>query len=399
MNKFLLLAAACLAAPPIQAAPYLLEELQLRVTLQLGLDLGIAENSMFNPRYFDGNIFVNQINAAAFGYYPSGSGVPTVAVNNSGGTALEHRMVAPFRGAYRTNYLLGSSSAAAASTTFTRYNFDGSNPVTVNSPGNQIVDAFDWVDENTVIYADYTSGSRKRLYRATVTAEPFTVTANPTWGGGEGYITTSVSSRIRNVRVGDVYSGYAYYGDAGQNNYPYFYALNLETGEETLLADAGELTGSGSFGIWTVLERGGYLYVQTTDNGIQVYEMTDATTLGSLYTAYTKAELDAVTGYTGAQYFGLDVTPDGATWVLGALQGKVFELGPPILAIAQSGTDAVLSWPASVTQVVVQSSPGLSPANFVDLDPQPTAVCDGKRNTATMPLGTENQFFRLRKSP
>src|SRR6185295_11942037 len=74
------------------------------------------------------------------------------------------------------------------------------------------------------------------------------------------------------------------------------------------------------------VERGGYLYVQTTDNGIYVYEMTNATTLGPLYTTYTKAELDAITGGS-AQYFGLDLTSAGKKLLLGGLGGRVFELG------------------------------------------------------------------------
>ena len=121
------------------------------------------------------------------------------------------------------------------------------------------------------------------------------MSANTAWNAN-AFITTSVTTRIRNVRVGDVYSGFAYYGDAGHNSNPNFYAVDLATGVETLLGNAGTLTGGGSFVVWTVLERGGYLYVQTTDNGIQVYNMNSATSLGSLYTTYTKLDLDAITG-------------------------------------------------------------------------------------------------------
>ena len=38
--------------------------------------------------------------------------------------------------------------------------------------------------------------------------------------------------------------------------------------------------------------------------------MTDATTLGPLYTTYTKAQLDAATGGS-TQYFGWDAAVDG----------------------------------------------------------------------------------------
>ena len=324
--KHIFLGVACMAASLAQAEPYLSAQLRLRSTLQPSQDMGVGANSMYNPRFFDGKIYGNQINTPCFGRYPIGSSVPEVLVNNTTSLVMEHRMVAPFRGANRTNYLLGSSAAISPSTTFTRYHFDGTNPVTVNSPDLQQADSFDWVDDNTIIYADYSSGNRKRLYLATVVAEPFSVTAKPTWNAS-GYINTSVSTRIRNIRVGEVYSGYAYYGDGGQNTDPKFYAINLATGAETLLGNLGTLTGSGSFGLWTVVERGGYLYVQTTDNGIYVYQMTGATTLGPLYTTYGKAELDAINGYTGAQYWGFDVTAGGKKLLLAGAQGKVFELG------------------------------------------------------------------------
>ncbi len=393
----LLLAATCLGASLTEAAPYLPEQLQLRVTIELATDLGIGGSSTFNPRFFDGYDYVNQINTPSFGRYPSGSGTPSVLVTNVN-PPWQHRMVAPFRGALRSTYMLGSSDGAAPTATFSRYDFGGNNRVDVNTPDLQTAEGFDWVDDDTIIYTVYNpSTSRKRLYLVDVVADPFSLNANTTWNAS-GYVTTSVGTRIRNVRVGDVYRGYAYYGDGNQNSNPNFYALNLATGAETLLGNAGTLTGSGSFGVWTVLERGGYLYVQTTDNGIQVCGMTNATTLGPLYATYDKATLDALTGYSG-QYYGLDVTPDGTKLLLGAAQGLVFELGPPVLSIARSGTDVVLSWPQSVTAVVVQSSPSLSPPSFADLDPQPFVIVTGKLNTVTLPLGAENAFFRLRRSP
>jgi hypothetical protein len=101
-----------------------------------------------------------------------------MVVNNSSSSALEHRMVAPFRGTNSLTYLIGSSSAATPTTTFARYDFDGNNPVTMDSPDALTVDAFDWVDDDTIIYAVHTSGNRKKLCLAEVTAEPFSVTKN-----------------------------------------------------------------------------------------------------------------------------------------------------------------------------------------------------------------------------
>jgi hypothetical protein len=359
-------------------------------------DLG-SPNSMFNPVYADDYIYVNQINTGyqGFGRYHTGWDTPLMVVDNRG--IVEHRMVMPFRGAFKNTYLIASSSGAApTTTTFTRYNFDGTEPVSVPSPGGQVVEGFDWADDNTVIHTSYGSGTRNRLYLAKVTAEPFALEADTRWNA-QGYVTTSVTTRIRNVRTGDVYSNYAYYGDAGQNNNPNFYAINLTTGAETLLGNAGTLTGGGSFGVWTVVERGGYLYVQTTDDGVQVYNMTSATQLGALVATYTKAEIDAVTGQ-GFQYWGFDVVPDGSRFIISSV-AKVYEIGAPQLKISVDPSYASLYWPASVTAVAVQSASTLAPGAFADMDPQPFYYQDGKTNVAQMSLGAENTFFRLRRNP
>jgi hypothetical protein len=384
----------------VRGVPCLPEQLQAKMTLQPGVDLSIERNSMFNPRFFDGKIYANQLNVPCFGRYPMDSTTPEMVVNNSLDTTMEHRMVAPFRGTFRSTYMIASSSAAASAPYITRYDFDGNNPVPLETPDTMIMDAFDWADNDTIIYAVYSSGNRKHLCLADVVADPFTVTKNTAWNA-DGYVTTSVSTRIRNVRKGDIYSGYAYYGDAGQNTNPNFYALNLATGVETLLGNAGTLTGSGSFGVWTVLERDGYLYVQTTDNGVQIYKMTDATTLGALYATCTKEQLDAITGGS-TQYYGLDVTTDGQNWVLGGLDGKVYELQghelqtPPSLAVSRSGANVVLSWPSSFSNMIVQSTASLS-TSFTDLDPQPAVVVNGEQNTVTISNGESGTFFRLRK--
>ena len=252
-----------------QAAPTPPAELELRRTLNLSSELGIAGNSMYNPRYFDGNVYVSQINVPAIGRYAPASTTAAMGV----AAITEHRMIAPFRGANASLYIFGASGAAT--TTFSRYDADGLNQIEAPVPGDaQTSEGFDWVDESTIIYTTYNpSANRRRLSLGHVEVEPFAVTPDTRWNAN-AYIETSASTRIRNVRVGDVHSGYAFYGDAGQNDNPAFYALNLATGAETLLGRAGTLTGGGSFGLWTVVEREGFLYVQTTDNGIQVFELT-----------------------------------------------------------------------------------------------------------------------------
>jgi hypothetical protein len=203
------------------------------------------------------------------------------------------------------------------------------------------------------------------------------------------------------VRVGDLYGGYAYYGDAGQNNNPNFYAINLATGAETHLGNAGTLTGGGSFGLWTVVERGGRLYVHTTDNGVRVYTMNSATSLGDPFAAYTKVELDEATGYSG-QYWGFDVSNDGRTLILGGSPGLAWELtatadGSLLVGISRVGNNVVLSWPASATNVVIESSPNLSAQPFARLDPQPPVVPAQSQNTASISISGSSGFYRLRK--
>ena len=230
--------ALCLA----QAAPTPPEKLELRRTINLAGDLGIAGTSMYNPRYFDGAIYANQINTPAFGRYPAASIVPSFVMSGM----PEHRMIAPFRGATSSLYILGASGATT--TTLSRYDANGENPIEASVPGDaQTTEGFDWVDESTVIYTTYNpSANRRRLSLAHVEAEPFAVTPDTRWNA-EGFVVTGVGTRIRNVRVGDQHNGYAYYGDAGQNDNPAFYTINLSTGAETLLGRAGQLTGSWKF--------------------------------------------------------------------------------------------------------------------------------------------------------
>jgi dipeptidyl aminopeptidase/acylaminoacyl peptidase len=180
-----------------------------------------------------------------------------------------------------------------------------------------------------------------------ITPDPFAAVTNTTWNAS-GYVTTAATTRIRNVRVGKTDTNYAYYGDAGVNANPNFYAIDLATGASTLLGNAGTLTGGGSYGLWTVSEADGYLYVQTTDNGVQVYSMTNATTLGSLYTSYSKSEIDGLFASPSAQYWGFDVSPNGQRMVLSGASGVTYEIIPEpasgVLAIAALVAFLLFRW-------------------------------------------------------
>ena len=155
-----------------------------------------------------------------------------------------------------------------------------------------------------------------------------------------------------------------------------------------------------SFGLWTVIERGGYLYVQTTDNGIQVYgPMINATNKGPLCMTYTKAELDALTGVApDDQYYGMDLSADGRNMVLGAALGNAYVLEPACsLSITQLGTNVVLSWPAYYTNAVVEFTSSFDTA-FADLTPAPAVVTEGDVRKTTIPADPAVPvFFRLRR--
>jgi hypothetical protein len=390
-------------------APALSGGWQLRGIVQPHLDVNPHQggNSTYNPRFFDGNIYATELSDATFrcfGYYDGaslaylGGGIP--AVN-------EHRMLGRLRSPGGMTYLMGTGGwrgdvPNTFAPTFTRYDSDywASNPVAVNSIGDQVVESFDFVDDDTIISTCYSGTANKRkLYLSDVTADPFGLLANTTWNA-EGWVDTGVSTRIRNVRVSQTYSGYAYFGDAGQNNSPGFYAINLATGVPTLLGNLGTLHGGGSWGLWTVVERGNYLYVQTTDNGIEVYgPMVNATSKGPLYATYTKAELDALTGIRDEdQYYGLDLSADAGKALLGAPFGKVYVLERKFdLSITKSGANVILSWPAYYAGAFVESSSTLEPGSFADLSPQPAKVAVGDRVTATVSIAPDvPAFFRLR---
>jgi len=281
-------------------------------------------NSTYNGRIYGDFNYVSQINTGSESIARFAWG-GTSAIQQKASGAPEHRMNAPFAGASPA-YVL--AAGGASNSNLSRYDFSNyANRVDVAAPsGAGIVESFDWVDANTIIADSYQSGQRNRLYLMDIVADPFGATTNTTWNAN-GYVTTPVTTRIRNVRAGKTFTGYAYYGDAGNNSDPKFYALNLATGASTELGGAGTLTGSGSFGLWTVAEADGYLFVQTTDNGVQVYQMTDATTLGPLFTTYTKSTIDGLfPGQASAQYWGFDVSPDGLHMVLSGSGGRTYQI-------------------------------------------------------------------------
>jgi len=69
----------------------------------------------------------------------------------------------------------------------------------------------------------------------------------------------------------------------------------------------------------------------------------------------------------------------------------------PKLTVARSGTSLVISWPASVSGYVVEATDSLVPANWAALSPQPAVLPVAGQNTVTIPIGSGNRFYRLKK--
>ncbi|MEN6425581.1 MAG: hypothetical protein ABFE13_09480 [Phycisphaerales bacterium] len=298
-------------------APLPSGSLKVGAVIDIGKELA-APNSMYNPRSFEGKNYVVQINAPyrAAGCYRAGW--TTFEALADIGDGAESRMAGAFPSA---DYVLlaGGASNDYLSRIDPNLNVD----TRVFATDLAVMpSSYDWVDDNTIIHNSYKSGLRANLYLTDIHPAPFQVAANTSWNAN-GYVTTGATTRIRNVRVGDIYRGYAYYGDSGVTNAG-FWAIDLATGVSTQLGTI-EATGDGSWGLWTVKEVDGFLYVHTTHDGVYVYRMTGATTLGTLHARYTKDKLDALAEDTNPNW-GFDVVDGGARMLLSAGLGRVIEI-------------------------------------------------------------------------
>ena len=66
----------------------------------------------------------------------------------------------------------------------------------------------------------------------------------------------------------------------------------------------------------------------------------------------------------------------------------------PLLVIVQQGINAIIYWPVSCTDYRLEESASFSPASWVPAAALPEAV--GSQYKVTVPVGTENRFFRLK---
>jgi hypothetical protein len=322
--EFVFAALTCGCVSTSIAGPIPNDALMVTAAMDTGDALGGA-NSNYNPRNFAGSNFVLQINNNGLVRYDVGAEVAAAAISLEGGLGGQARMWSPMDAGTSSDWVLLAGGADEGQFSRLPYSAENTADRVFAGPANHEPNSFDWVDNDTIVYSSYEF--RNTIYLADVTADPFMVTTNTTWNT-EGAVSTA-AERIRNVRVGDVYDTHAYYAEAAVDTNATVWALDLATGTSTEVAKIEHVSGDGSWGLWTIKEVDGYLYVQTSHDGVYVYEMEDATTLGPLFTHYTKETLDGLmsdAGGTVSPNWGFDVANKGSLMLLGGT-GMVIEIG------------------------------------------------------------------------
>src|SRR5207302_840996 len=71
-------------------------------------------------------------------------------------------------------------------------------------------------------------------------------------------------------------------------------------------------------------------------------------------------------------------------------------LPAPRLSIAKFENNVVISWPTNSGLLTVQSATNIAPANWMDMNPQPTITLMGANYQASLPISSSNVFFRLK---
>ena len=181
-------------------------------------------NVVYNPRICNGEVFAVDISAPVYsaGRFLEGSTTPDVEILG----VKESRMISPLDRTSKT-WILSAGGSTADTAYFSLWDYATMTERVDDTNLAIRPNAFDWVDSDTVISASYQSGQRNRLYLVDIATDPsFTVTLNTSWNV-DGYVEAPpATTRIRTVSVGDRYSGYAYFGNAGVNSAD-FWAINL----------------------------------------------------------------------------------------------------------------------------------------------------------------------------
>lgn len=145
----------------------------------------------------------------------------------------------------------------------------------------------------------------------------------------------------------------------------------------TLSAGTGGGTSSGTFGVAVDFNgANAIIYATTTEAASnRLVRIVDSGSTAA-------ATMLAASG-SNRSFRGLDFTPEPGT------------IMPASLSIQQSGTNAIISWPAAATGYTLQGSTDLSQANGWSTAGTPT-LSNGS-NIFTVPLTNSAQFFRLKQ--
>ncbi len=91
----------------------------------------------------------------------------------------------------------------------------------------------------------------------------------------------------------------------------------------------------------------------------------------------------------------VDDSPGGAGEIVGGWVLSITATPKPALSLQVSGSNAILSWPATAQGLTLQSNADLTSTNWVTVTPAP--VYSAGLNVVTNPVGAGNLFYRLSK--
>jgi hypothetical protein len=152
------------------------------------------------------------------------------------------------------------------------------------------------------------------------------------------------------------------------------------------------LGGSSDFGSTKngLTVSGGYVYGAAAGSGVQVIDVSNPT--DPRYAGGNSAALANDLAISGNHLF---VAADSeGLQVFDLALGNTQDL--PALGIARSGSSLTITWPASVTGAVLETTRQLAPtANWSPAAEAPVVV--GDQNVVTIQIGAGSRFFRLKK--
>jgi len=132
----------------------------------------------------------------------------------------------------------------------------------------------------------------------------------------------------------------------------------------------------------------------------QIQVSPDAANWTTIYsTTLGAGGTEDLVGLSGTgRYVRMYGTSRGTPYGYSLWEFQVFQALPPKLSIALSGTNIVLSWPASATGWLLQTSPAVGlPGSWSNITTTPFLL--NSQYLLTNVVNTPAQFYRLEQSP